>query len=203
MLEEISLHVLDIALNAVRARATRVYINIREDLRRDRLTLIVRDNGCGLDASEIAQIEKGFYTTKTDRRKKIGLGIPLLRQTTEMCEGSFRIISRKGEGTTVVAIMRHSHVDRPPLGDMATVIWELTIAHPTLDLVYIHTRDRARCTFDTRSVREALKVSPTEAESVYLIPEVSHYIQKELETGEEVVEASTPLVQSNFLEALS
>lgn len=201
MLEEISLHVLDIALNAVRARASRICINVREDLQRDRLTLIVTDDGCGLDPSEIAQIQNGFYTTKTNRRKKIGLGIALLRQTTEMCQGRFHLFSQKAKGTTVVAMMAHSHIDRPPLGDMATVIWELVIAHPQIDLCYTHTRDRARCTFDTRLVREVLDVSPAEAAAMYQVPEVSEYIHKELAAGETVVEASSTPVQRNLMEA--
>ena len=184
MLDEIALHVLDIAQNAIQAKASYIRINIREDLRRDRLTLVISDNGCGLDASQLEKIQRSFYTTKATRQKKIGLGLALLRQTAEMCDGRFYIFSRKGIGTHVVAIMRHSHIDRPPLGDMATVIWELVIGHPEIDLTYIHTRDRARCTFDTRLVRDALEVDPREAQTLFLHPDVSNYIRHDLAQGE-------------------
>lgn len=188
MLEEIALHVLDIALNAIRADATQITINIREDLKRDQLTLVVGDDGCGLDAEQLDQIWNDYYTTKTDRPKKIGLGIALLRQTAEMNDGRFYILSQKGKGTQVVAMMRHSHIDRPPLGDMATVIWELIVGHPHVDLRYIHTRGRSRCTFDTRLVRKVLEVSQQEAGEVFQIPEISGYIRRDLTAGEAQLE---------------
>lgn len=108
------MHILDLVQNAYTAGAKTVEIAcICQD---NQLTLRVADDGVGMDAEVLQAVEEGFFSTKSQR--SVGLGIPLLRQTAEQCNGSFAINSTPGVGTTVTATFRKDHVDLPPFGDL-------------------------------------------------------------------------------------
>ena len=138
MMEDLSLHILDIAENAVAAGATRVRIAVNENERRDVLTVRVTDNGRGMPPEEKARALDPFFTTG---RKRTGLGLPLLAQTAEHCGGRLTLISAPGTGTRVVARFRYSHVDRPPLTKMAETMMALFFGHPGIGFHYRHTRN--------------------------------------------------------------
>ena len=112
MMEDLSLHILDIAENAVAAGATRVLIAVNENERRDILAFRVTDNGRGMSREEKERALDPFFTTK---RKRTGLGLPLLAQTAEVCGGRVVIESVPRKGTRVTARFRFGHIDRPPL----------------------------------------------------------------------------------------
>lgn len=139
MMEDLSLHILDIAENAVAAGATRVLIAVNENEPRDLLTLRVTDNGRGMTREEQARVLDPFFTTGP---KRTGLGLPLLAQTAELCGGRLRIASTPGHGTRVIVRLAYSHVDRPPLTKMAQTLMTLIFAHPEIDFGYRHTRNR-------------------------------------------------------------
>lgn len=141
MMEDLSLHILDIVENAVTAGATRVLIAVNENERRDRLTFRVTDNGRGMSREEQAQALDPFFTTG---RKRTGLGLPLLAQTVELCGGRLTIGSGPGRGTRVAASFPYSHVDRPPLTRMAETVLTLVFGHPEVDFSYRHTRNGSR-----------------------------------------------------------
>jgi hypothetical protein len=141
MMEDLSLHILDIAENAAKAEATRILISVNENEPRDRLTFRVSDNGRGMTAEEKARALDPFFTTG---RKRTGLGLPLLAQTAELCGGRLTIDSRHGAGTRVWALFRYSHVDRPPLSRMAETMMSLVFGHPEIDFGYRHTRNGLR-----------------------------------------------------------
>lgn len=150
MMEELSLHLLDIAMNSLAAGATRVEIAVLESARRDWLILRVRDNGRGMDADTLRRVLEEQTTTKNSRRKKIGLGLALLRQTAEMCGGHFRVRSAPGRGTTVTASMRLSHIDRPPLGDLPGTVLALCAANPQADIRLHYKTDKETFTFSSQ-----------------------------------------------------
>ncbi len=133
MFEELSLHILDIAMNSLAANASKVEISVLESQKRDWLILRIRDNGHGMDSATLQRVLRGG-TTKRARKKNIGLGLALLRQTTEMCGGSFYVKSAPGKGTSVTASMRLNHVDRPALGDLNSTILTLCAANPKVDI---------------------------------------------------------------------
>jgi anti-sigma regulatory factor (Ser/Thr protein kinase) len=137
-MEDLSLHILDIAENAAAAGATRVLIAVNENERRDALTIRVVDNGRGMTAKEQARALDPFYTTGP---KRTGLGLPLLAQTAELCGGRLSLASVPGAGTRVTARFRLSHVDRPPLTKMAETMMTLFFGHPEIDFGYRHTRN--------------------------------------------------------------
>jgi anti-sigma regulatory factor (Ser/Thr protein kinase) len=138
MMEDLSLHVLDIVENAVAAGATRVRIAVNENAARGILTLRVADNGRGMSAREKARALDPFFTTG---RKRTGLGLPLLAHTADLCGGKLAIETAPGHGTTVAARFPLSHVDRPPLTKMAETLMTLFFGHPDTEFHYRHSRN--------------------------------------------------------------
>jgi hypothetical protein len=135
-MKEISLHLLDIAENSVAADSKSISLHVQEDLFHDRLSACVIDDGRGMDAATVEQVQDPFYTTRTTR--KVGLGIPLLKLAAEMAGGSFSLQSEPGKGAWVEAEFRHSHVDRMPLGDLASTFLTLLISHPQVDWTFLY-----------------------------------------------------------------
>lgn len=157
-MREIALHVLDIVENSIRAGARQVEIVIEEDTVADRLRVVVRDDGEGMDAETTTQATDPFVTTQPCRR--VGLGLPLFAAAAERCGGWLRVESAKGVGTVVEAVFRHSHIDRMPLGDMRSTLVSLIAANPDLAIVYTHRVDGEDFGLDTHKLREELGEVP-------------------------------------------
>ncbi|MBN2004116.1 MAG: sensor histidine kinase [Anaerolineae bacterium] len=152
---DLSQHLLDIAENGVKAGATQLHIDIEEDLRENRLSLTIQDNGCGMDAQALSHVTDPWFTTRTTR--KVGLGIPFLKQTAEMCGGSFAIQSVVGKGTTTSATFQYNHIDRPPLGDIVGTLLCVIVGCQDVDVVYRHRVNDQEFSLDTREIREVLE----------------------------------------------
>ncbi len=153
-MRELSLNVMDVAQNSVRAEATLVRISVTESDKDDRLTIEIADNGCGMTQEQVQQVIDPFFTTRTTR--KVGLGVPLFKLSAEQTGGSFDIQSEKGVGTTTTASYVKSHVDMTPLGDINSTVKILIQCNPQIDFVYTCTTDNGSFTLDTRELREVL-----------------------------------------------
>lgn len=173
MLPEISLNVLDIAQNSIRAEADLIEIGIYIDRKADTLTVIINDNGCGMTAEQIAHVEDPFFTTRSTR--KIGLGVPFFKMSAIITGGSFEITSEVKVGTKVKAVFVLSHIDRMPLGDINSTIHTLVTYNTNIDFVYTYEFDGRSFVLDTRQMREILGGVPLDA------PEVSEYIKEYLD----------------------
>lgn len=150
---ELSEHVLDLIYNSIEAGARRVEVCVTEDTREDRLFIEIRDDGRGMSAEQAQQALDPFFTTRTTR--KVGLGLPLLAENARACDGGVKIESEPGRGTTVSVSFRHSHVDRQPLGDMATTLMVALTGTPDVEIAYRHEVDGRVFAFDSRGIREA------------------------------------------------
>ncbi len=154
MFEELSLHILDVAMNSLAAGARTIQITITEHARRDLLTIHVQDNGRGMDEDTLKRVLADLTTTKRSRKKDIGLGLALLRQTAEMCDGEFHVHSKAGAGATVTASMKLSHVDRPPLGDLNATILALCASNPAVDVQLHYLGDKEQFHFSSKEPAE-------------------------------------------------
>ena len=157
MMEDLSLHILDIAENSVAAGATRVAIFVNENEGRDVLTILIRDNGRGMSRRTLGRALDPFFSTKG---KATGLGLPLLAQAAEQSGGRLTLRTSSGEGTRVTACFRFHHVDRPPLTRMAATLATLIFGHPDVAFFYRHRRNGRVFRYD--SVRR-FKSAPTTA----------------------------------------
>jgi len=157
-MEDISLHILDIAENSIAAGARNVGITVREDVGGDMLYIEITDDGKGMSKEVAQQAADPFFTTRTTRR--VGLGLALLREAAIMANGAMEIHSAPGSGTTVTATFQLRHIDRKPLGRMAETILALIATSVPVDILYIHSRDGKKIVFDTKEVRKELDGVP-------------------------------------------
>lgn len=132
-MQDISLHLLDIIENSVRAKADTIWLSITKNINRDLIRFVIQDNGCGMDSKTIEKALNPFYSSKEARVKKIGLGIPLFKQNAELAGGSFSLTSELGSGTEVQAVFGLSHIDRMPLGNIADTLITAIIGHLDVD----------------------------------------------------------------------
>ncbi len=115
-MKEIALHILDIAENGIAAGADSIQISLTVKGDPGVMKIRVSDNGKGMNEDELKLVMDPFYTSRTTR--KVGMGIPLLRQHAEMAGGELEIHSKRGEGTALEATFLDNHTDRQPLGDL-------------------------------------------------------------------------------------
>ena len=128
---DLSMHILDIVENSVIAGASRVSIEIEEDNRKGIMSIIITDDGKGMTEEELRRALDPFYTTK--KRKRVGLGLPMLNRTAQQCCGSLEIQSHPGRGTQVKAIFMLNHIDCPPLGDINETLRVIVAGNPGVD----------------------------------------------------------------------
>ncbi len=154
-MEDLSLHILDIVENSIRAKASRIEIKVVEDIRKDLLTIEIKDNGQGIDEETIKKVLDPFFTTRTTR--KVGLGLPLLSQAARESGGDVEIESKVGRGTRVKATFGYSHIDRKPLGNMEATLTTLIAGNPETDFIYEHKKDELEYRLDTTEIRARIK----------------------------------------------
>ena len=195
---EISLNILDVTENSIKADADEIIISIsvgtkgemkegdgsfrgQEDTREDTLTIKITDNGKGMTPEQLEKVQDPFYTTRTTR--KVGLGVPFLKQAAESTEGTFKIDSEVGKGTIVEAVFKLSHIDRMPLGDITATIHTLVVFNEGIRFKYTYGVNQSQFTLDTKEFREILGEDVSFQE-----PEISKFIKEYLETNKQEVD---------------
>ena len=153
-MRELSLHILDIAENGITAGADCIRIHVEEARNKDLLTIKIADNGKGMPAEKVEKLTDPFVTTRTTRR--VGLGLSLIAVAAERCDGKLEVKTEAGIGTEITATFRYSHIDRAPMGDIASSITTLIMGNPQTDFVYTHIIDDEIFTLDTREIKEEL-----------------------------------------------
>lgn len=157
-MEDISLHILDVAENGIQAGANLVKIVVEEDSEADRLLVVIEDNGRGMEPEFLAKVLDPFVTTRLTR--KVGLGLSLFQQSAREADGDLKVESTPGVGTKVVAFMSHKHIDRKPLGNMVETLLSLIEGNPACDFVYRHVKNGKEYQLDTREIRVELEEIP-------------------------------------------
>ncbi len=160
------MNVLDIAENSVSAGAKHIEISLAQNTAEKRQTLIIADDGKGMDADMLRRVTDPFTTTRTTR--KVGLGLPFLQMAARQTGGDLSIESAPGKGTTVSAWFTMGHIDLMPLGDMGGTIATLVQASPDIDFSYCFKRDGAEFVFTTGEARQILDGVPLNAPEVVL-----------------------------------
>jgi hypothetical protein len=107
-----------------------------------------------MDAKTVQQVTDPFFTTRTTR--KVGLGLPLLKQNAERTGGRMTIQSKPGIGTEVDVVFVYSHIDRLPAGDIAGTLALTVSSYPAIDFIYTHNTPDGAFKFDTFEIKETL-----------------------------------------------
>jgi nitrogen fixation/metabolism regulation signal transduction histidine kinase len=157
-MKELSLNILDIAENSIKAKATTVTIELFETT--DMLRFSISDDGCGMKPDFLAAVTDPFTTTRTTR--PVGLGIPLLKMAAEQTGGSVQITSKHFEdypdshGTVTTATFFKKHIDAAPLGDIVETVVTLIQCNPDREFMFIHQMENKRVELDTRELKTVL-----------------------------------------------
>ena len=146
---DLAMHILDIVENSTRAGAKTVSLDIVEDSKANSVTISIIDDGKGMTEEELKRALDPFYTTKKER-SKVGLGLPMLRETAEQAGGSLAVTSTPGKGTMVRARMVLDHIDRPPLGDINETLQIIITTNPGVIFDIAYTVDGETENFSTR-----------------------------------------------------
>lgn len=179
MMDEISSHIMDIAMNAITAHAKRVEVTIIADPEKSLLTLFFKDDGIGMNEEMVKKVQDPFFSTKTG--KKVGLGIPLLKGTAETTGGTFSLTSQPGKGVEISASFRLNHPDLPPLGKLKDTILVLITGNPDVDFLFRCVLNEKEFVLDTESVRNALGDVPLNNPEV--VKFFINYLDEHLQIG--------------------
>ena len=158
-MKELSLNILDIAENSVKAGAKNVKIELHET--DEIFEFSVTDDGCGMKDEMLERVTDPFCTSRTTR--KVGMGIPFLKLAAEQTGGYMKITSRfagdypENHGTVTSALFYKNHIDFTPLGDVISSITTLIHGSPDMDFLFTHDLpDGRQVRLDTKELREIL-----------------------------------------------
>lgn len=131
--------IVDTALNSIEAGARRVELKLVE--KSGTVSVDITDDGKGMDEATLEKVFDPFYTEagKHDRRR-VGLGLPILKQMCEAVGGEVTLESEKGRGTHLHYTFSAGHIDLPPMGDIAKAVLQLMSYAGDFELVFFHAR---------------------------------------------------------------
>ena len=157
--KELSLNILDIAENSVKAGAKNVKLCLKET--DETFEFSVTDDGCGMTPEKLKMVTDPFFTSRTTR--KVGLGIPLLKMLCEQTGGGMTITSVSdrvdsvNHGTTTSALFYKNHIDFLPLGDIVSTVTTFIQGSPDIRLEFSHSLpDGREVRLDTAELKEVL-----------------------------------------------
>jgi len=153
-MDELSLHILDIVQNSIKADASLVEIIINEKEVENLFQIIIKDNGLGMSQKTINQACDPFYTTRKTR--DIGMGLSLFKMACELTDGNLAIQSKENTGTTIEANFKYHHIDRAPLGNISDTLCILILNERNVDIYYKHNKGNKTFIFDTKEIKNIL-----------------------------------------------
>ena len=165
-MKELSLHILDIVQNSIKANASFIEVIVDESTKENTFKIIIKDNGCGMDEGTVKNVTNPFFTTRTTR--KVGLGIPLLQEATSRCNGSFKIESQLGVGTIIYCTFERDNIDRAPLGDISSTVLAIINTLVNCNFKYVHKVDGKSFELSTSNIKEILEVDNLNSPEILL-----------------------------------
>lgn len=180
-MKDLSLHILDIIENSVRAGAKKIDILIEQDTKKDVLKICIKDNGKGMGKKSVKNAADPFFTTKES--KKIGLGIPLLKQAAETANGTFSIEAKKNKGTKIKAGFQYSHIDRKPVGDIAETFVSAVLMAPETEFVFRYKKDSSDLVLKTKELKKQIGVKALT--NTYILKELKDLLNNKLKELQE------------------
>jgi Histidine kinase-, DNA gyrase B-, and HSP90-like ATPase len=173
---ELALHILDIVQNSLRAESHCVWIEIVDSEKDNKLEIIIRDDGKGINPDLLPQITDPFVTSRTTR--KVGMGLALMRYHAELTGGKMTVESNCPKGTKVKTLFVRRHIDRQPLGDLTGVMKVLLRSSEKVDFFLKYITDFGIYKFSTKEAKEVLEVQ--DLSSQLLVNQLSEMIFENL-----------------------
>ncbi|MDX9715208.1 MAG: ATP-binding protein [Dissulfurispiraceae bacterium] len=155
-MKDISLHILDIVMNSLKAGATDVSVSIEENASDGMFRFAVKDNGRGMNSRSIKAAMSASYE---QNEKNSGLGIPLLLKAVQDAGGSLNITSEKSSGTLVEAVMKLACITP---GDIGSTIAALIVCFPDVRFRFSSLRNNRSFDLDTDSFKHMHGITQSE-----------------------------------------
>lgn len=154
-MKELSMHILDIVMNSIKARASLIELHVEDCIKDNYIKFIIKDNGIGMSREMTKLVTDPFFTTRTTR--KVGLGISILKESCERCNGFLHIESKLMEGTLVECSFERDNIDRAPLGNMGDTILTIINMLDNCEIIYTHMTDIGSFRLSTVYIKEILE----------------------------------------------
>lgn len=155
-MRDISLHILDIAMNSIDGCASLIEITIIDE--ENEIIVKIKDNGCGMDENTLKKVLDPFYTSRKTRN--VGLGLPLFYQNVKNTGGKFTIESKVNCGTNVEARFNKKHLDCIPLGNIKETILSLILLAPECDFIFTYKKNHNAYVLNTKEIKAIIKEVP-------------------------------------------
>ena len=106
LMKTVCLNLLDNARKAVIDNGIIEFMGVKDI---DGYRIVIKDNGCGIDAKEIDKIKEAFYMVDKSRSRSAGgagLGLAICEQIIKLHHGKMIIESIKNQGTIVTVLLK-------------------------------------------------------------------------------------------------
>ena len=166
-------HLFDILENSVNANANKIMVTF--SFCKNLFLCRVIDNGI---ATSLENITDPFVTSRKTRR--VGLGLPLLKVTTEGTGGYLKM-SKLGKraGTSLEFVVNMTHIDARPFGDIPVVFADVLRSWPGVDFKIIVLKSKKeKKVLDTIELKKLLDVKILQ--DIEILNFVKEQLRKEL-----------------------
>lgn len=148
-------YLVDIVENSLQAGSAQTDLFLRQ--RGAELRASVQDRGHGMDEEELGRALDPFYTAgEKHPHRKVGLGLPFLKQLVDDTGGSLEVSSEPGKGTELRLALNMEHVDVPPLGDLPAAFVDMLCYDADYELVIRRELEQDGYTLRRSELQEAL-----------------------------------------------
>ncbi len=153
-------HVYDLVQNSVTAGAERISVVVEENLPGNSMVIVITDDGRGIRPEHIEKIKDTFFTTRSRKKRRCGLGLSLMDATCERAGGRLDIESEYRYGTTITATMEYDNIDRPPLGDLPDLFTSLLLSSMDNKVIWTleHTHNGKSYRLKNRLTKDELNI---------------------------------------------
>lgn len=149
---------LELIQNSLAADASRIDFTLTLNQPDGQSTMIIKDNGKGMDEALLRKVSSPFTTSRTTR--KVGLGLAFFTQAIQQADGNYTITSKPNEGTIITGFWKSDHWDAPPLGNLGEVILIALQSHPELHLHFSFSTHSSTYEFDSKVLESAIAPVP-------------------------------------------
>ena len=101
---EIRQVLMNLLLNAVQAIKGQGVLEVKTEATNGEVVVSVHDTGAGIPRAHLPKVFDPFFTTKAQGEGR-GLGLTVARRIIESRGGQIRIVSKEGQGTTVLIVL--------------------------------------------------------------------------------------------------
>jgi hypothetical protein len=155
-------HLIDIIQNSIKANAKSIKIEFIEDYSNFVVKFSVEDNGCGIKKNDLSKIFDPFFTTRNHKIRKVGIGLPLLKENAELTGGYVKIESEEKKGTRIETLFKSNSIDMPDIGNLVDMYISILNLSDNIDFFIKRVYNKKSYIIDTNQLKKIVGVSLSE-----------------------------------------